>query len=104
MMKMKPVVVQSAPQNLIVSLTYKIIRGGVPEAYYPSSQCTPQRRDGVDLEGIAKRWNQEAQVGSGVCVLCLCGEERPLLYGHNRGGEQAATKDENEELEDEPNR
>jgi hypothetical protein len=31
--KKRPVVTRSAPKNLIASLPYKIIRGGVSEAY-----------------------------------------------------------------------
>jgi hypothetical protein len=41
-MKINPIVMQSALQNFIASLPYRIARDEVPEAYGPDSWCTMQ--------------------------------------------------------------
>jgi hypothetical protein len=60
-----------------------IARDGVPEAYCPSSRCTPQ-------DGMGKTMRQRKTLEAVVAVCCLFAERSDLSFIATEGGEQAA--------------
>ena len=78
----KSVVALSAPKKPYHPSPVQDSKGAVSEAYCPDLRCTPQAGMGKIVAAAqcsGTLWREEGDL-----LVCLSGEERPLLYRHRR--------------------